>query len=391
MSNSKKSPIKIVHIITDLAAHGAQMVLYRLLSRLNRDYYDSVVISLRDGGELVEKIQSLGVPVYTIGIKNSIPTPGQTYFLIKTLSQLKADLIQGWMYHGNLAAQVSNFFVSENIPVVLNIHNCLYSLEYEKKITRYVIQLSAFLSSLATGIIFVSNVSKRQHEQLGYFSPNTIVIPNGIDTGQFVPSQKARSAIRAELGLSNHSLLIGLIARFHPMKDHKTFLKAAALLLEQVTDLDIHFVLAGKDINWENTFLSKSITQLGLTTRMHLLGERNDIPSLTAALDISSLSSYSEAFPNVIAEAMSCGIPCVATNVGDSAYLIGQTGYLVPPRDPLALANAWKQLIDLGQEGRVALGKLARLRIINSFSLDNFVVQYEKFYQTIIQTRKYVL
>ncbi|MCT7958202.1 glycosyltransferase family 4 protein [Laspinema palackyanum] len=387
MSNLKKSPIKIVHVTTDLAAHGAQMVLYRLLSRLNRDCYDSVVISLMDGGELVEEIQSLGVPVYTIGLKNSIPTPGQTYFLIKTLSQLKADLIQGWMYHGNLAAQVSNFFVSQNIPVLLSIHHCLYSLEYEKKMTRYVIQLSAFLSRLATGIIFVSNVSKRQHEQLGYFSPNTIVIPNGIDTGQFVPSQKARSAIRAELGLSNNSLLIGLIARFHPMKDHKTFLKAAALLIEEVPDLDIHFVLAGKGINWENTFLSKSVTQLGLTTRMHLLGERNDIPSLTASLDIASLSSYSETFSNVTAEAMSCGIPCVATDVGDLAYVINQTGYLVPPREPLALANAWKQVIDLGQEGRVALGKLARSRIINNFSLDNFVVQYENFYKT-IPTRK---
>jgi len=387
MINSKNTPTKIVHVTTDLAAHGAQMVLYRLLSRLNRDFYDSVVISLMDGGQLVEEIESLGVPVYTIGIKNGMPTPAQTYFLIKTLSQLEADLIQGWMYHGNLAAQVSNFFVSQNIPVVLSIHNCLYSLEYEKKMTRYVIQLSAFLSRLTTGIIFVSNVSKRQHEQLGYLSPNTIVIPNGIDTGQFVPSQKARSAIRAELDLSNHSLLIGLIARFHPMKDHETFLKAAALLLEQVPGLDIHFVLAGKGVNWENTFLSKSVTQLGLTTRIHLLGERNDIPSLTAALDIASLSSYSEAFGNVIAEAMCCGIPCVATDVGDSAYLIKQTGYLVPPREPLALANAWKQVIDLGQEGRVALGKLARSRIINNFSLDNFVVQYEQFYQTIL-TRK---
>ncbi|MCT7968521.1 glycosyltransferase [Laspinema sp. D1] len=384
MSNSKKNPIKIVHVTTDLAAHGAQMVLYRLLSRLNRDCYESVVISLMEGGQLLEEIESLGVSVYTIGIKNGIPTPAQTYLLIKTLSQLEADLIQGWMYHGNLAAQVSNFFVSRNIPVVLNIHNCLYSLEYEKKMTGYVIQLSAFLSRWATAIIFVSEISKHQHEQLGYLPPNTIVIPNGIDTCQFVPSQKARSAIRTELGLSNHSLLIGLIARFHPMKDHETFLKAASLLLEQIPGLDIHFVLAGKGVNWENTYLSKSITQLNLTKRTHLLGERNDIPSLNAALDIASLSSYSEAFPNVIAEAMCCGIPCVATDVGDSAYLINQTGYLVPPRNPLALANAWKEVIDLGQEGRIALGNLARDRIIHKFSLDHFIVQYDTFYQTIL-------
>lgn len=379
-----KRKIKLVHIITGLAAHGGEMVLYRLLSRMNQERFDPTVISLMDRGQLGEKIEFLGVPVYTIGIKNGIPTAAATYSLIKTVSQLEADLIQGWMYHGNLAAQVSNFFVSKNIPVVLSIHNCIYSLEYEKKMTRYVIKLSAFLSRLATGIIFVSNVSKRQHEELGYLSPNTIVIPNGIDTGQFVPSQKARSAIRAELGLSNHSILIGLIARFHPMKDHKTFLKAAALLLEQVSDLDIHFVLAGKGVNWENTLLFKSVTQLGLTTRMHLLGERNDIPSLTAALDIASLSSYSETFSNVTAEAMSCGIPCVATDVGDVADLIGDTGRIVDPRNPLALANAWKQLIDLGSEGRIALGNLARSRIRENFSLDSVVDRYESFYQSIL-------
>ena len=164
------------------------------------------------------------------------------------------------------------------------------------------------------------------------------------------------------------------------MKDHANFLRAAALLLKEFPD--VHFILIGSGVDRENQVLHQLIQDLGLFNRIHLLGERSDMPCLTTALDIAtSASAYGEAFPLVVGEAMSCEVPCAVTDVGDSAWIIGNTGRVVPPRDSEALANAWKDLIELGAKGREALGKAARARIIEHFSLDAVVAQYERLYE----------
>jgi glycosyltransferase involved in cell wall biosynthesis len=165
------------------------------------------------------------------------------------------------------------------------------------------------------------------------------------------------------------------------MKDHTNFLHAAALLLKSYPD--VHFVLVGREVHTENKVLKNLIQDLGISQHIHLLGERRDMNRLTAALDIAcSASAYGEGFPNVIGEAMSCGVPCAVTDVGDSGWIVGNTGRVVPPRSPEALAHAWKELIVLGSEGREILGKAARARIIECFSLDSVVHQYESLYES---------
>ncbi|NEP28701.1 glycosyltransferase, partial [Moorena sp. SIO3I6] len=218
---------------------------------------------------------------------------------------------------------------------------------------------------------------------LGYSSQNSCVIPNGFDTSLFKPSLEARAAFRSELGLSEQSILIGLIGRYHPMKDHPNFIRAASLLVKEFPD--VHFIMVGTEVDQDNNFLSSLIQDLGLSNHIHLLGERSDIPRLTAALDINTLASaYGEAFPLVIGEAMSSGVPCVVTDVGDSAWIVGNTGRVVPPRNSEALARAWKELILMGNEGRKVLGKAARSRIIDSFSINSVVAQYESLYELIL-------
>jgi glycosyltransferase involved in cell wall biosynthesis len=208
------------------------------------------------------------------------------------------------------------------------------------------------------------------------------VIPNGIDTRQFVPSAQARLSVRSELRLSEDALLIGLIGRFHPMKDHANFLKAAALVSK--THPLAHFVLVGRDVDRQNQRLNKSIEELGLADRVHLLGERQDTARLTAALDIFSLSSsYGESCPNVIGEAMACGVPCVVTDIGDARWIVGEAGRVVPPRAPQALAGAWKEIIDLGPDTRKALGVFARSRVIENFPLHSVIARYEYLYEAV--------
>ncbi|MDF5706264.1 MAG: glycosyltransferase [Nostoc sp. S4] len=374
--------MKIIYIITGLSTGGAEVMLYKLLSRMNRERFSPVVVSLMHYGTWGDRIVNLGIPVYTIGMKPGKLKLVDIWRIIHIVRQLKPDLIQGWMYHGNLAAQFVKLFIFRQVPVFWNVRHSLSSLDLEKPLTTTIIKLCANFSSLPTKIIYNSQNSSQQHEKSGYSLEKTCVIPNGFETEKFIPSTKARLKIRSELNIPENTLLIGLIGRYHPIKDHFNFLQAAAILLKKPAN--VQFVLAGNKVDWQNQILSELIHELGLVKHIHLLGERHDMPHLTAAFDIASSSSSGEGFPNVIGEAMSCSVPCVVTDVGDSAWIVGDTGKVVPPRNPEALANAWQALIDIGKEGRESLGKAARARVIKYFSLDSIVAQYEALYDNVL-------
>lgn len=375
-----------VHIITGLTTGGAETMLYKLLSKIDRERFNPVVVSLMDRGTLGDRIAALGIPVYTIGMKPGMPTLETIWRFLAQTRQFKPDLFQGWMYHGNLAAQLASISTFKSVPVLWNIRQSLYSLSYEKSGTSAAIKMLAKLSNFPQNILYNSKVSAKQHEQIGFNKNKTLVIYNGFESETFKPSIESYTSVRTELSLANDTFLIGRIGRYHPMKDHENFIQSAALLLKVYPDL--HFLLAGKGIDWENQTLSQLIHKLGIAERIHLLGERQDIPRLTAALDIASSSScYGDAFPNIIGEAMSCGVPCAVTDVGDSAWIVGDAGQVVPPGNSEALANAWKELIDLGSEGRKNLGKVARARIIEHFSLDSITAKYEALYESVIRVR----
>jgi len=286
------------------------------------------------------------------------------------------------MYHGNLVASIASWFCTNNPPVVWNVRQSLYDLEHERPLTRWVIRANALFSARTDAIIYNSRVSARQHEEFGFDTSRTRIIPNGFNAQVFRPNEHARADIRRELNVADDAILIGLIGRYHPMKDHRNFLNAAALLGKDFPN--VRFLLAGHEVNVGNSALSKVIKALGLSGRVFLLGERKDIPQLNVALDIASSSSWAEGFANVVGEAMSCGVPCVVTDVGDSAWIIGDTGRVVPPRNPEALAMAWGALIALGRDGRQALGACARQRVIAYFSLEAVVQQYEDLYESLV-------
>lgn len=374
--------MKIVYTIVGLTTGGAEIMLYRILTGINRERFSPSVVCLMDRGTLADRIEALGIPVYTIGMKpGAVPTPNVIWKLVNIIREIKPDLIQGWMYHGNIAAQFAKVFCGLETPIFWSIHYSVYSLSAEKKMTQALIKLGAPISKFAKQVLYVSKISKTQHEALGYEAGNGYVIPNGIDTSLFTPSLESRLSVRQELGLQSRSFLIGSICRYHPMKDHANFIKAAALLLKNYPDT--HFMMAGSQVDAANKTLNQLIEELGIADRIHLLGERSDMPRLMAALDImTSASAYGEAFPLVLGEAMSSGVPCTVTDVGDSGWIVGNTGWVVPPKNPEALAEAWQEAIELGADGREKLGKAARSRIIECFSLESIVADYEKLYET---------
>ena len=387
IKTSTVKPIKVLHIINDLSVGGAEMMLFKLLNGRDQRNYAPAVISLGRRSNLDERVESLSIPVHNIGMSPSkLPTPAQMARLLKVVRRVKPDLIHAWMYHGSLATQLCLMLTRQRIPVVWSLHSCNDDLSLEKRMTAFIIRACQRLSTRPSKIIYVSEPSRRRHEAMGYSSTNSVVIHNGFDTTRFAPSLEARASVRAELGVKDDQLLIGLIGRFHPMKDHITFLAAAHLLSTEYQAA--HFLLVGREVNSENQVLGDLITKFGLERRTHLLGERTDIPRLIAAADISSLSSsYGESFPLVVGEAMASGVPCVVTDVGDSAKIVGPTGIVVPPRDPEALAKAWSQLLYVGADGRAQLGEAARERIRENFLIASVIAQYESLYNSVLQPK----
>jgi glycosyltransferase involved in cell wall biosynthesis len=374
-----------MHVITGLDVGGAEMMLLRLLS-VNKREWEPAVVSLIDEGTIGPRIAALGIPVYSLGMRRGRPNPVRALSLMSITRQFHPQLIQGWMYHGNLMASLAGAASQERAPVIWGVHQSLSDLASMKVLTRAMIHLGAFFSRHPATIIYVSQLSAKQHEALGYHPVRSVVIPNGIDCQVFRPDDNARRLLRAELGIDTDATLVGLVARYHPVKDHASFLRAAAQAVRNYPDL--YFLLVGKDVTQEQPALRELIAEHQLQDRTFLLGERFDIPHITAALDIACSASRGEAFSIAVAEAMACGVPCVVTDVGDSAYLVGDTGVTVPPRNPAALTHAIGQLIDAGSAKRRELGMAARKRIESEFSLSAIVRRFEDLYRSHTGTEK---
>jgi len=373
--------MKILHIISGLPIGGAEMMLYKLLSVIDRDIFEPVVISLTDYGSLGNNIKNLNIPVYKMEMNAGFPNPYKVWGFIKLIRKINPELIQGWMYHGNLAALLAKWVLFNHVPLLWNIRHTPGDLKKEKRTTARVIRLGARLSAQPDRIIYNSKVSAQKHESMGYSDKHKNIIPNGFNCEQFKPFDNAKSKLCHSLDLKEDTLLIGLVARYHIMKDHVSFLHSAGKLNK--TYPEIHFVLVGQGVDKNNHLLIKLIEDLKIRKNVHLLGKRMDIDKITAGLDVAcSSSSWGESFSNAIGEAMACGVPCVVTDVGDSAWIVGDTGIVIKPRDEKALTKAWIELIELGPEGRARLGRSARQRVIEYFSINIVVKQYEDLYRT---------
>ncbi len=288
------------------------------------------------------------------------------------------------MYHANLIGGAAARLAGT--PVVWGIHHNAADFENLKAATARVVQAGGWASRRLPGaVVCVAESSRQAHARLGYDPKKLVVIPNGFDTGRFRPDPAARATVRDTLGIPPCAPTVGMFARFHPLKDHETCLWAARIIQERLPGA--HFVLCGQGVDAANPQLAQWAKDAGLGDHLHLLGLRDDVPQLLAALDVYVSSSRREAFPMSIGEAMACGVPCVVTDVGDSALMIADTGRAVPAGDPLALAEAALDLLRLPKEERAALGAAARKRVEQEYNLDGIVRQYAQLYRSLIQRR----
>lgn len=375
--------IKIVFVITGTAIGGAQSMLLKVIERLPDDF-SSHVFSLTPILEVGESIRSMGVPVESFDM-----VPGRINLVAfwrmkQRLREIAPDVVHTWMYHadllGGLAARLAG------VPAIAwCIRHGDPRQGIGNQITLGVVRTCALFSSCVPDkILCCSNMARQVHVETGYDANKFLVIPNGFDIARFKPDESARSSVREELGLAPETQLVGLLGRFHLQKNYTGFIEAAARLHNQRPA--VHFVLAGSGIEESNRALIEPIVASGLSQVMHLLGPRHDVPRLMAALDVMASSSIDEAFPNVLGEAMACGVPCAVTDVGDSASIVGDTGRVVASGDMSGLARSMEALLALPIEERKTLGERARARVVEQFEIGAVVKRYEEFYRELADT-----
>lgn len=366
--------MEILHIITGLDDGGAEAALFRLCTAVAMDRH--VVVSLSGEGKYGPLLRASGIEIHVLGMRPSRPSPFALFKLIKLLRRDKPQVVQTWMYHadlfGALAARLAGIK-----SIVWGIRHSTLEPGKSKETTILIAKILAKLSWwLPSRIVVCAQRAMDVHEALGYDRAKMRFIPNGYDLASFTPRPDEACALRAEWGIDPNMTIIGTVGRYDPQKDHANLFQALALLHSR--NIPLRCVLVGTNLDYENSELAVQIQCLGLEGTVMLLGRRMDIPAVMSALDVHVLpSAFGEAFPNVVAEAMACETPCVVTDVGDAAYIVRDTGWVVPPRDAEALADAIESALIASQKaGWRHRCVSARKRIEEQFNIQRMVAAY---------------
>jgi glycosyltransferase involved in cell wall biosynthesis len=373
--------LRILHVITDLDVGGAELNLLRLIEA-TRDRVSHSVISLKEPGALADEIQALGVPVESVRMRPGIFSPTAILRAMRRILAFQPDVVHSWMYHANLIGGIAARAARVR-PVLWGIHHA-HPASGMKRRTRAVVRIGALLSRwLPQAILCNAETARDVHERMGYRKDKLIVIHNGFDVTVFTPDAQAGTGLRREFGIPQKGFVFGMAARHHPDKDPENFLDAAQRVLE--VDPEVRFLWCGKDADLRNRPLVRSLRERDLEASFHLLGLQEDMPPVYNAMDALVSSSRSEAFPNVVGEAMACARPCVATDVGDVGRLLGDTGWIVPPRDPQALARAMLDVRALSPGARRELGVQARRRIVSAYKISDSIAEQLGLYRKLIE------
>lgn len=384
--------VRVAHVITGLEVGGAQMMLCKLLSALDRGAFEPLVVSLVVPGPMAESFRDLGVPVASLDLPRGRPDPRALVRLVRRLRAFRPDLVQTWMYHADLFGALVRPWLSISAPrpaLVWNIRQSDLDPRMTRRSTRLVARVDAWLSWRGPllgpdRIICCSSRARTVHAALGYRDERITVIGNGFDLEAFRPNPAVRAGLRGELGLTKATPLVGLVGRFDPQKDLPTFIAAAARV--HGARPDCRFLLCGTGMDAANPTLAGWLADAGLRDATALLGPRADMANVYPALDLLCLASaYGEGFPNVLGEAMACAVPAVVTDVGDSGLIVGDTGLTVTPRDPVALADALLALLAEDAAARMRRGQAARARIGEQYGLSRIAQLYGVLYQSLVR------
>jgi glycosyltransferase involved in cell wall biosynthesis len=368
-----------MHVITDLDVGGAEMMLSRLVAATDRRRFRMSVVSLIAPGPVGDRLIADGVEVHSLGMRRGWIDPRGVWRLARLLRHGSVDIVQTWLYHADLLGLIAARLAQARC-LVWNVRCSDMELNRYSPLSAAVVRILAWLSRRPVLVLVNSAAGQAVHQRLGYRPRRWEIVPNGIDLARFRPDLPARARLRAEWGIPPDGFVICLPARVDPMKDHATFLAAAARFA--ATHDTARFVLVGRGSDRANPALRALLELCSCADRILLLGECANMPQILSAADVVTLSSaFGEGFPNVVAEAMACGVPVVSTDVGDAARMIDSAGLIVPPRDAAAMEAAWQRLYALGPEARAEMGRRARVLACERYALPAVVARYEALYE----------
>jgi len=372
----------VLHVITALNVGGAELMLKRLVeSRWRDSNIRHVVISLMDVGPIGQQLQAQNIEVHALGMHGFRDIPRILFSLRRLIGTLRPDIVQTWMYHADLLGGLAARWAGIR-TVIWGIRQTDIT-KGGPRTTVWVRRVCAFLSYVVPHtIVCVAEASKRVHIELGYCARRMRVVPNGFDFRRLQASEAEVAALRIACGWLNDEVVVGCVGGFHPFKGFDQFVHAAGKVARQFES--VRFLMVGRGLRPDNVELTRWIAQTGFPERFVLLGERSDVPACLAAMDVFCLSSRTEGFPNVVGEAMAMGLPCVVTDVGDAAMLLAGAGVVVPKEDAPALAQGMARLLRLSVEERRTLGRAARARIKNEFSMEQCTQRFEAVYADVL-------
>jgi glycosyltransferase involved in cell wall biosynthesis len=376
--------IRVMHVISGLNQGGAEAMLVRLLRGLDGTAFSQSVVSLTGRGVYGDEVEACGIPLLTLGMTGFTTAPAGVLALRRAVREQQPDIVQTWLYHADLFGLIAAR-LGGDAAVAWNVRCSALEPGDVPRSTRWLTHILARLSARPEAVLFNSTAGREAHRLLGYRPRRSEVIPNGFDLDERRPDAARRADFRDEIGVDESAFVIGMIARAHRMKDQSTFLAAASRL--KGMRRGVRFVMVGLDHDWNNRSLVADIDQYGLRDRIHLLGLRQDVPRIMCGLDCLVSTSTSEGFPNVIGEAMACGVPCVSTDAGDSRLIVGDTGWIVPIGDIAGVVGGVSQLMDASHAERQARGERCRRRIIDHFELGQIAGRYAEFYRELNDRR----
>jgi glycosyltransferase involved in cell wall biosynthesis len=384
----KEAPLSIVHVITGLRRGGAEIVLLQLCLASQGGDWRHTVVSLTGKGEMGASFEEAGIPVIALDMKSVFSGVSGLWRLRGILRSLEPDIVQTWMYHANLIGGVASKLAGA-APLIWGIRSSVTDSLSIKRSIRVLVSAGARLSrALPARIVVCAHAAAESHVQAGYPSEKMTVIPNGIDTVRFNDYSPRSAELRSSIGRGRDLPLLGMVARFTPQKDHKNLFSALRVLADRGEAFQC--VLVGNAMDGANRQLEVWIDEFDLRDRIVLMGPRDDLPEVMCALDLHVLSSAVEGFPNVLAEAMACGTPCVSTDAGDSRSIVSDTGWVVPKGDPVALTAAIQAALterrespEVWQNRRLA----CRKHIQEEFSLQRMVDEYVRVWRAVVAIR----
>jgi glycosyltransferase involved in cell wall biosynthesis len=378
------APQPILHVITSLNLGGAETMMVQVLEHTDRTRFTPHVVSLRPEAPLADRVRRAGIEPHFLDMRSYAQMPAALAKLKRIMREVRPALVQTWMYHADLLGGIAARSLTPRPPVVWNIQGSNLDPRGTKFLSRVVCRLCGAVSrTLPDKIAVCSLTAMDVHERLGYDRSRMIHIVNGADTARFVPDANARRELRAELGIPQDAFVIGMAGRNDPQKDYPNYF--AAIREMQQRDPDVHFIACGAGVTADDPALARLRASCPRPDHIHLIGPRRDMPRVYPAFDLKTLTSaFGEGLPLSLTEAMACGVPGVATDVGDSAATIGDCGAAVPIGDPSALVREWRKILRLTPDQRAALSRAARLRAEKCYALPAITERYERLYNDLI-------